>query len=379
MTERWRRELRRVRKLEPSQDLWARAQEGSHLREPRSVGAVASVAFLVVAVGLVGYLAWRAFEPSRVPPAAPPAPSSSGSTPTSASPSAEGFFISFPDTVEASGGARFLATTNLPDGTKVVVEYTEGEGGGFRCCPEVKGGMVQVEVEDSSCLLPRGHTMSTGFEVKLTVVPDVAPLEPECLDPNGCSSPQPASVLDVLGRGFERLTGAQVTSVDGIRALVATRAYRWPDGVCDASKRSMIPEDCPAENGEAISEVTPNEAAADLVGIFLQERLCELWGAATPSFQQANPWPQFSGRVGAWVEGLGPLVSPNGDETFLERQVVSESPETFTGYHGETLPVSFVARYLYRGEPVAEAEFVNVGPRAEHTVTQWRVERLDLR
>jgi hypothetical protein len=376
MSERWRRELRRVRQLGPPEDLWERVERGPSRPEagPRIArGVVLSVALILV-LSAVGYLTWTAFRPSSSPGPV----THRTSTPA-------GYYIAFPQSITAltndpNGGAAVVLSTNLPDGTKVMVHDTEtGDGGaGFGCCDEVQGGQLRVKVNDTSCYNPLGQDRSAGFVLTLTVTPSIdSGRFGDC--PGGCKPvPQPQPVLDVLGAHFENLTGDQVTTVDGQRALVATAHYDWPEGVCDANVAAEQPDVCPAANGEPISEVSPPEAAADLVGVFLQARLCELWGAATPEFQQANPWSSFRDRVNGWLQGLGPLVSPDGQQTFLVREIVGQSPETFTGYHGMTLPVSFTARYLYKGTPVGEAEFVNVEPRASHIVTQWRVSRVDL-
>src|SRR5436190_601802 len=109
MPERWRRELRRLSSLTPSDDLFRQAGQGSR----------------------------GGPEPGR---------SRSGLV------------------------AVVVVTTNLPEGTRVEISTTD-EGS---CCPQVEGGRIVVETEDSSCYGPVGHAAnSTGFEATVTARPDL--------------------------------------------------------------------------------------------------------------------------------------------------------------------------------------------------------------
>ena len=295
----------------------------------------------------------------------------------------EGYYLRFPDSVtataEVNGGADIAIGTNLPEGTYATVAYgeTETQSSGYTCCPKVKDGILQITVNDQSCYFPFGSSPSSGFRVTVTVVPDAAPLQFECLNPDGCSHPQNPSVQEILGPKFEHLTGDQVTNVRGMRALVGDASYDWPPGACDAHYASggFLPKVCKTGYGD-ISEESVGGAAATLVGIFQQLRLCELYDDGTDGFRSAHPWPEFLGRTRGWIEGLGPLVAPDGSSV-LRAEVIRESTETFEAL-GKKLPVSFVAAYTYEGRKVAEAEFVETGPRAPNIVPKWQFTRLDL-
>src|SRR5438093_2096008 len=137
MPERWRRELRRLSGLTPSDGLFERARAGSGSlpdpRRPRS-GLVAVGAIVAVLV-VVGILSWGIFGsgsvrrvgetptvPSTSAPPTPVAPASSGPATSGATPTG-GYWIRFPDHAESDPqdpngfGARVVATTNLPEGT----------------------------------------------------------------------------------------------------------------------------------------------------------------------------------------------------------------------------------------------------------------------
>jgi hypothetical protein len=125
----------------------------------------------------------------------------------------------------------------LPDETSVLIEEEHLEGtvaglSGSRCCPPVKEGMLIAHVSSPDCGAPEGSRVSTGFRVRLTVAPDAAGLF-RCLSFNcGSEQQQPKEVLEILGSRFENVHGDQVTTVQGVKALVATGTYDWPAGTC---------------------------------------------------------------------------------------------------------------------------------------------------
>ncbi len=126
--------------------------------------------------------------------------------------------------------AIVTAETNLPDGTLVIVEYEDGAGYGYSCCREVDTGVVIARAGHTSCRneeLGNPDPPSTSFRITFTVLPDTAITSPECLDPEGCSNPQPPNVLQLLGDRFENLSGPQVRRVEGVRALVASMTFPW--------------------------------------------------------------------------------------------------------------------------------------------------------
>jgi hypothetical protein len=137
------------------------------------------------------------------------------------------------DTIQPDPEARVVASTNLPDGTLVIVTYTEGESFGYHCCSKVNNGMVHGKATHTSCrneVFWLDNPPSRSFTITFTVLPDTAPNAIECLNPEGCARPQPRSVLNVLGERFERLNGPQVRMKDGMPALVASKTFPWPAG-----------------------------------------------------------------------------------------------------------------------------------------------------
>ena len=117
----------------------------------------------------------------------------------------------------------------------MIVTYKDGGSSGWHCCSKVAGGMVQGKAAHSSCrnaVFGLDAPPSPTFTVAFIVVPDTAAYQFECLDPEGCSNPQPRSVQRVLGEKFERLQGPQVQMRHGAPALIASKVYRWPAGTC---------------------------------------------------------------------------------------------------------------------------------------------------
>jgi hypothetical protein len=99
----------------------------------------------------------------------------------------------------------------------------------------VKGGTVRGKAGQSSWrnqVFGLDAAPSTTFRITFTVIPDTSAEAFECLDPEGCSRPQPRSVFKVLGERFERLSGPQVRMKNGTVALIASKTFRWPAGTC---------------------------------------------------------------------------------------------------------------------------------------------------
>jgi hypothetical protein len=141
---------------------------------------------------------------------------------------------------DENGGATLTITTNLPDGTIVLVGYDAGGGaGGSKCCPVVYRGQLVIGIGNQHCL-DLTVTQSEGLRVTVGVAPAITGAVnqritggyPEC--PGTCGVPtQPASVLHTLGAHFERLTGDQVTKLGADNLLVATSQwYAWPPDTC---------------------------------------------------------------------------------------------------------------------------------------------------
>lgn len=131
MTERWRRQLKRLRELRPADQLLERARLGPTSTPPepgRSSRVVAIVAaFAVFVAG--GALAWRAFAPGSTGPA-------QAWQPGYPNPPASGYYILLPDQADqlVDSNVRVTALTNLPDGTLLDISTTD-EG---TCCLPVE-------------------------------------------------------------------------------------------------------------------------------------------------------------------------------------------------------------------------------------------------
>ncbi len=328
----------------------------------------------LVPMALACVLAAGCSSPGRAPSSTEPGTSSPAQTVTPT-----GYYLAFPDAAGAPGGSQggaiLRVKTNLPDGTIVWVSDEEISGGASEsCCATVSHGEVVVHLDNASCVNSIGQARSTGFRVTLTVLPDLGPLSPECLNPDGCPNPQPKSVLQVLGTHFENLTGDQVKMVDGQRGLVATAEFAWPPGTCDPTLRgdSFLPDRCTNPETQ-ISYERAAEVPADLIGIFDQLRICEMWGDGTDAFRAAHPWAGFRERMRNWVESLGPLVSQDGSVNFLRFEITDQSSSTFSGYHGMQTPARISARYFYKGEPIAEATFRAIPGSGGNVVPNWRL------
>jgi hypothetical protein len=201
MTERWRRELSRLRELRPADELLERARLGptTAVPEPRKASPVLAivVAFAVFAAG--GVLAWRAFPPGSTGPAQvwrlgyP-------------SPPASGYYILLPDQAERMDAftAHVTALTNLPDGTLVDISTTD-EG---TCCLPVKDSKIAFTTQDSACFGFVGQEPSgTTFDATITAKPDFEPwVVPGPFDEDPKPPQQPDRVLRILGQRFENLS-----------------------------------------------------------------------------------------------------------------------------------------------------------------------------
>lgn len=123
MSDRWRRELKRLNDQRPEDELLTRAREGPRHdldeRKGPPTPLVVLVAFAVFAAG--GVLAWRAFAPG----ASGPVRVSRTGYP---SPPASGYYVLSPDralpAAEEEFSAQVTALTNLPEGTLVSISTT---------------------------------------------------------------------------------------------------------------------------------------------------------------------------------------------------------------------------------------------------------------
>jgi hypothetical protein len=348
--------------------------ENAQPGQPGSLRPRAAVLVAVLIASVGGYVAWKAFG-------------SSGSKVAGR----EGYLLRFPKAadpqLDADGnpGAAVSVGTNLPDGTRVLIQEEQLGGpvpgvSGTQCCPPVKEGMLLAHASSPDCGLPIGARASVGFRVTLTVAPDAAGLFSCPSFSCGSEQRQPEELLQILGPRFENLHGEQVTTVRGVKALVARGTYEWPEGTCagflDSPER--LPKDCGPGTPGIVWE-RADLVPGDVVGALTQSQICMLWNYGTESFRDAHPWPEFKGTVTAWIDELGPLVSPQwpSGETYLTVRVTNESAETFS-YLERQLPERLVAEYLYRGRAVAEAEFLHVPKPNPQVLPEWQITRFEI-
>jgi hypothetical protein len=242
MPERWESELRRLRTVGPSSDVWERATQGpSRPQAPDRTGRdkrLLAGAVAVVVLIAAGLATWRAFAPrgALIPPAGP------SETPA-------GFFLIPSDTLVSLKGTSGVTMTvvfdtNLQDGTIAEMRFDTAAGGGGvgggGVNSVVDGGTLRVAVEEPVC-----NDVGTGFDLTVEIRPFyedfVVPGYPQ-------GSPWPPTqsnaVLQALGDHFQNLTGDQVTTTDSsqglIKQIVVTGSYDWPP-----PPSGFIPPPCP--------------------------------------------------------------------------------------------------------------------------------------
>lgn len=351
MTERWRRELSKVRSIGPSEDLLRRAKEGPRLPPRRPTGpermVAALVALLVFAAGGIGL--WRWLSPPAEPRETPVERGTPG-----------GYYLLLPEEPvtalnNPNGGVTLTVETNLPDGTRVesqhVVFGPDPDGPdsseGMGCCGTVRDGTVTVTVDNSSCYNLFGAIgNSAGFEVTLIVAPE-ASVFPHGLVPDWPGGEeqqeerphQPAEVTAVLGERFENLTGEQVTKEGKDHVLRVSGTYVWPSDSCVGRTESFVPQECPATESQMQGD-NLREAMGEVVGAVNQQRLCDLWQLGlTPAAEERHPWPGFRQEWLDWYERVGSLVAEGeSHESDLEWTVVEQAGDRYElefTLHGE--------------------------------------------
>jgi hypothetical protein len=285
----------------------------------------------------------------------------------------DGYYIAMPEKAstpsdDGNGGADVLMTTNLPEGTRVSAEFeltdpkTMG-GSGFGSV--VSQGRIRLAVSGDCLMAP--ERQSHGFKIKILVSPG----------PSGGSGYQPENVYAELGRNFERLEGAQVTTYQGSRTLIADADYTWPPDKCQiVLEKSLIPAQC------GPSGISPNddqggehmEAVARSVVVTLNQlRICELYSYATKAFKAANPWPIFRDRTKAWVDGHRPLERENFNY-YLTATITRMSDKRIGGTFDS--PAWIDVDYFLRGRKVGHARFVASLGTAQYT--RWQIAELQL-
>ncbi len=320
MPERWRRELRRLSSASPSDELFRRAQQGPRRElepERRRSGVIAVAAVLAVCTA-AGLLSWQAFgrNDERGAIGAPSGPSGSSDTSgsTSAAPANTGYFIAFPDHAEAKGefDATVTATTNLPEGTRLQISTTD-EGS---CCPQVKGGQVIVETQNSACFGHVGGAAdSPGFDATITARPDLdtlafsGPAMPGGDGSSGPRSEQPASVVRELGEHFEHLAGDQVVvQDDGSKWLVAHARFQWPEPQCGGDPFPLFGgtathcDDGDSDGGAQLQGHGIESVMVEVIGAISQARMCEFYATfLPPDVEASHPWPDFAAQWREWL------------------------------------------------------------------------------
>jgi hypothetical protein len=257
--------------------------------------AVIVVAFAVFASA--GLLTWRAFAPGGGPVTA--------WQPGYPSPPASGYYILLPDQAEQLQSETFTvrvtALTNLPDGTLLGISTTD-EGS---CCPPVKDSKITLTTQDSACYGFVGQQAEgTTFDVTITARPSFEPwIVPGLPDPK--APQQPDSVIQLLGRDFDNLSGDQVQEQkDGSNWLVAKGTVPWPQPRCGGDLIPMFGgQTCdPTQFEQQLQGDDLAGAMVEVMGTISQGRMCEFWSVMLPpDVEVQHPWPEFAREWRSWL------------------------------------------------------------------------------
>lgn len=277
---------------------------------------------------------------------------------------------------DGNGGADVFMTTNLPEGTRVGIEYGFTDpvtGGGGGSGSEVSHGRIHFAVS-GDCLQPP-ERQSRGFTIKVVVRPGVR--TGRLTVGTGTGTGHPQNVVDELGPNLERLKGAQVTTHEGMRALVATAEYEFPADKCQTvMDRYLLPAAC------GPSGTSPNDdeggqnmqvVAGSVVVTLNQLRLCELYSYTTSRFKATNPWRTFRDRTKAWVDAHRPLERENF-RYHMTPTITRMSEERIGGEFNS--PAWIDVDYFLRGEKVGHARFV--ARLGTFQYTRWQIAELVL-
>ncbi len=305
MTERWRRELKRLSRLRPSDELLERARLGptSPVPESRNASPVVVIVVAFAVFASAGVLTWRAFAhgvtvPAQVwQPGYPSAPAS-------------GYYILLPDRAEQMQepegfDVRVTALTNLPEGTLVDISTTD-EG---TCCVPVKDSTITFTTQDGACYGMVGqHPSGTIFDATITARPSFEPWivpGPMTADEEPKAPEQPPSVLQTLGHDFQDLSGDQVqVQEDGSKWLVATGVVPWPEPRCGGDPIPMFGgQECdPTRFEQQLQGDDLAGAMGWVMGALSQGRMCEFWSVMLPPEVEAqHPWAEFSTEWRTWL------------------------------------------------------------------------------
>jgi hypothetical protein len=319
---------------------------------------------LIVAVVAVGAaLLWASFTPSSW--------FGSGRSPT-------GYYFRFaaqagPPLPGEGGGATVYVATNLPDQTLVVVRggtvQRFGNLGGW-----VEQGAVRISVGNGHCFnafepqeLTFGVSIATGPVIDDALYNEVSGTEGialECFRAEGCDRPQPPSVVAELGKHFERLTGPQVHTVDGVPVILArSHAYSWPRDTCAPELTQTRLDTCPDQR--SILALTTGQLEwypAQVLTMANQWKPCMVWASGSEAFRSEHPWPTFRDDFTHWLEAVSrvPVVAPE------RLRVTWSSTERFP-LKRTTLPERFEVEYTKGPRTIARASFAHDSDRYELT------------
>jgi hypothetical protein len=284
----------------------------------------------------------------------------------------DGYFIEFEDLKPTSSqngfGVKVVATTNLPDGTLLQVSNgvlgptpdSAPSSSGGSCCPAVSEGQFTTTIDNSSCYGLVGATAnSSGLTMTLTASPNPPGAKSVPFGDDDYKPPrQPQSVIDVLGKDFENLSGGQVVdNDDASKSLVATSSFEWPEPQCGGEPFPLWGgPDCSEEQGQLQGD-SLKDAMGEVMGALSQARMCEFWGLElTPDVAAAHAWPEFSDEWRAWyTDPPKDFADANSSSTwdqppFTWHETGSEGDRHFVDVtdHGETilsLEVDFLPDY----------------------------------
>jgi hypothetical protein len=301
MTARWRRELGRIDDAGPAPSVFQRAKEGStlprELGDPPRRGPGTRVLAIVVALavfGAVGVFVWSGFEGGTSPSPKPPAEAT-------AKTKTHEYFIRFPAEPQEVAGrpvqsARVVATTNLPEGTRVS-EDTPSTGS---CCPQVANGRIVVTSDNESCY---GLVGEIGNAPPYTVTITVQPVYPGAIPGPGNFHipPQPRSVFRLLGKRFQHLKGPQIRHTREGNELVASATYSWAKPQCGGPLPLFGGPNCPHTHLGQLQADTLSGAMEEIIGAISQARMCEFWNTdLAPATQDGVTWASFSDQWRHW-------------------------------------------------------------------------------
>jgi RNA polymerase sigma factor (sigma-70 family) len=325
--------------------------------------------FGAVASGSLWVTSFSSGHVLRVPLDELSSPEPRPTTTTSPSPelSPSGYFVELPEELtpaseNPNGGGTLVATTNLPEGTRVSIGYeildASGEasgGSGGISGLQVENQEIRADIDNQSCYYLVGQQgSSAGVSVTVTVSPEAGLPRSGPMGSDRIDAAQPDGVLETLGEGFEYLTGQQVRTIDGVRQLVATATYEWPEDSCAGTREAFVPEVCPTTPGQLQGD-NLKQAMGEVMGAIGQGRLCELWQLAlTPGVEVEHPWSEFRQEWSDWLFGRLGDVTAAGDPyaSALTWEVVAE--ETVGNQTRATVAIAL------RGEPVAEVVLVSL-------------------